>query len=151
MSMNQKGLLLFIVCCVLSFLVTNPQTRNALLAFNGPGSRTVLATIDYHADNHHYKVVKLGMGTNVAIEIYKISQETGQQTMQSVFSIPYSRDTFFTSEDTLSNLFLSNLDDDADNEIIVPVLDENLVSHLTVIKYDKNSQSFSHHDYVAPN
>lgn len=150
MNTNQKSLLLFVLCCVLSYLVTNPYTRNALLAFRQSDARTVLATIDYHVDDQQYKIVKLGVGQDIYVEIYRLATDTGRSTIASVFTLPYSRDTFFSTENSMSNLFLSNLDDDENHEIIVPILDENLVSHLTVIKYDKDSMSFSHHDYIGP-
>lgn len=147
MSENTKGILLFAICCVLSFLVTVPQTRNALLALQQSDKRVVLATLDYSADNTQYRVVKLRVANDIFVEIYKIDSE-GSQALLTQFLIPYSRDAHFGSENSLSNLFQTNLDDDEDDEIVVPILDENLVSHFTVIKFDRGSQSFSHFDYM---
>ncbi|MCB9073688.1 MAG: hypothetical protein H6623_08700 [Bdellovibrionaceae bacterium] len=151
MGENKKTLLLFLLGIILSFAVTNPYSRETLLHLKNPHERKVLATLDYSVDEDHYKIIKLGVGSNIAIEIYKLAKETGQPTIQNMFSIPFSRDTFFTNDNdkTLSNLFLSNLDQDDNNEIIVPVLDENLVSHLTIIKYNSGSRSFSFHDHIA--
>ncbi|MCC6138493.1 MAG: hypothetical protein IT287_07655 [Bdellovibrionaceae bacterium] len=149
MSENAKGITLFAVCCLLSFLVTVPQTRNALLALQQSDKRTVLATLDYSANNTKYRVVKLKVANDIFVEIYKLS-EIGEQSLQIQFSLPYSRDAHFGTDSSLSNLFQTNLDDDSQNEIIVPILDENLVSHFTVIKYDKNSSSFSHFDFSEP-
>lgn len=147
MSENAKGILLFVICCVLSFLVTVPQTRNALLALQQSDHRVVLATLDYHANNTNYRVVKLRVSNDIFVEIYKLNSD-GQQALVSQFLIPYSRDAHFSSDTALSNLFQTNLDDDTENEIVVPILDENLVSHFTVIKYNKDSNSFSHFDYA---
>lgn len=147
MSENTKGILLFVVCCVLSFLVTVPQTRDALLALQQSDSRTVLATLDYHANKTNYRVVKLRVANDIFVEIYKLNTE-GQQALIHQFTIPYSRDAHFASDAALSNLFQTNLDDDTENEIIVPILDENLVSHFTVIKFDRDSNSFSHFDHT---
>lgn len=147
MSENAKGILLFVTCCVLSFLVTVPQTRSALLALQQTDQRVVLATLDYYAHDTKYRVVKLRVGGDIFVEIYKLGEE-GQQSLLTQFSIPYSRDAHFASDTALSNLFQTNLDEDAENEIIVPILDENLVSHFTVIKFDRESKSFSHFDHT---
>lgn len=147
MSENTKGILLFVTCCVLSFLVTVPQTRNALLALQQSDKRVVLATLDYTTHGTNYRVVKLRVANDIYIEIYKLDAQGGHSLLTQ-FLIPYSRDAHFGSDAALSNLFQTNLDDDNDNEIVVPILDENLVSHFTVIKYDRNSQSFSHFDYA---
>lgn len=147
MSENAKGILLFAACCVLSFLVTVPQTRNALLALQQSDRRVVLATLDYSANKTAYRVVKLRVANDIFVEIYKVDA-SGEQSLLAQFLIPYSRDAHFGSENSLSNLFQTNLDDDEDDEIVVPIIDENLVSHFTVIKFDRTSQSFSHFDYT---
>lgn len=149
MSENAKGISLFVLCCVLSFLVTVPQTRNALLALQQSDKRTVLATLDYSANSVKYRVVKLKVSSDIFVEIYKLA-ESGEQSLLTQFSLPYSRDAHFGTDASLSNLFQTNLDDDAENEIVVPVLDENLVSHFTVIKFDRGSNSFSHFNFAEP-
>lgn len=146
MSENTKGMFLFAACCVLSFLVTVPQARNALQQLQQSDRRVVLATLNYFANDVHYRVVKLRVANDIFVEIYKLKSENYQELLNK-FSIPYSRDAHFASDTTLSNLFQTNLDEDLENEIIVPVLDENLVSHFTIIKYDKASRSFSYFDH----
>jgi hypothetical protein len=147
MNENTKGLLLFALCSVVSFLITVPQTRNALLALQQSEHRTVLATLDYRANNTNYRIVKLRAANDIYIEIYKVGLD-GQQSLVQQFSMPYSRDAHFSSNASLSNLFQTNLDNDTENEVIVPILDENLVSHFTVIKFDKDSNSFSYFDHT---
>lgn len=109
--------------------------------------RTVLATLDYYANDNRYRVVKLRIAHDIYIEIYKLGPE-GQQSLLAQFALPYSRDAHFASDQALSNLFQTNLDEDSENEIVVPVLDENLVSHFTVIKFDRASNTFSHFDHT---
>lgn len=147
MNENTKGLLLFTLCCVLSFLITVPQTRNALLALQQSEHRTVLATLDYYANKTNYRIIKLRAANDIYIEIYQLGLD-GQQALLQQFTLPYSRDAHFNASASLSNLFQTNLDNDTENEVIVPVLDENLVSHFTVIKFDKDSNSFSHFDHT---
>ncbi len=72
MNENTKGLLLFALCCVVSFLITVPQTRNALLALQQSDHRTVLATLDYRANETNYRIVKLRAANDIYIEIYKV-------------------------------------------------------------------------------
>ncbi len=147
MTENAKGILLFVACCLLSFLVINPHTRNALLALQQSDKRNILAILDYSANNTNYRVVKLRVANDIFVEIYKIDPQ-GTQQLLTQFLIPYSRDAHFGSDAELSNLFQTNLDDDPENEIVVPILDENLVSHFTVIKFDRGTQSFTNFDYA---
>lgn len=145
MSENIKGLALFAVCTLLSFLVTVPASRNALLKLQNRDTRTVLAILQYAHENSKYQVIKLRVGLDIFIEIYQ-QADSGELTLLKRFTWRDSRDAHFSSETTYSNLFLANLDEDRQSEIIAPLLDENLVSHFSVIKFDKDSRTFSQFD-----
>lgn len=139
MTENQKNIFLFFICCSLSFLITFPETRNAILALKDLEKRSVLGAIDYSSGQQKYRIVKLRVGSDLVLEIYDENQ-----TLIQKFSLPHSRDAHFNTAIKLSNLFTANLDDDAIDEIVAPLIDDNLVSHFSILKYDSESLSFQH-------
>lgn len=143
MAENHRSLFLFFICCVLSFLVVVPETRNALIALKNSEERVVLSTLDYLGSSEKFKVIKLRVGTDIVLEIYQ-QNPTGSEILVQQFFLPFSRDTYFSTASLPSNLFLANLDDDLDDEIIAPIIDENLVYYFSIIKYDRASNSFQH-------
>lgn len=136
---NRRNIILFIVCCCLSFLVTLPETRDALLALKNTQKRIVLGTLEYKTQQADYHIVKLQVGADIVIEIYNDTQ-----TLVQVFTLSNARDAHFSIDLKLSNLFSANLDEDGSDEIIAPILDDNLVSHFSIIKYNADTQGFQY-------
>ena len=139
MKENHKNILLFFICCCLSFLITFPDTRDALLALQQPSKRTVLASIEYIFGKERYRIIKLRVGTDLSLEIYD-----DQQSLIQHFLLPNARDAHFNTARKLSNLFIANLDEDTLDEIIAPLVDDNLVTHFSILKYHTSSASFEH-------
>lgn len=139
MSENQKNIFLFLLCCTLSFLITVPETRSALLTLKNLEKRSVLAAIDYSSGSRKYRIVKLRVGSDLVLEIY-----AEDQTLVQHFKLPQSRDAHFNTPLQLSNLFTANLDEDATDEVVAPLIDDNLVSHFSILKYDPESLRFEH-------
>lgn len=132
------------VCVVFSAYITATSTRTALYALLNQHARTVLATLDYKTKSVDYKFVKLQQGSDIFIEIYKIDKNN-QQELFHRFDLPNSKDAHFESATALSNLFAINLDNDSKKEVVAPVLSEDLVSQLSVIKFNDELNSFEQH------
>lgn len=135
---------LFIVALVFSGIVISPQARLFLARPIQSQERIVLATIFYSAENDHYKVVKLQVGSSVVIEIFKILASSNYSLM-SFFEIPDSRDVFYDLNSTPTNLFTTHLDSEGAQEIVVPTMDKNFVSRLNIIKFNSSTKTFAHH------
>lgn len=114
------------------------EIRNSL-ALN---KRVVLSTITGKLtdDGISSKVVKVRNNHKIYIEIYKL-YESGQELV-SKLSIPDVHDGYFHIKGESSNLMLNDVDGDNIPEIIAPSFDQDLVAHLNIFKYDKNSKSF---------
>lgn len=146
MGSTAKNLSLFCFCLVLSAVILTPQARERLTAFLNPDARTVLATLPMQTPQGRFKIVKLRKGEHISIEIYKLNEASVTGDLYATFEIPDSKDVFYDFKSTISNLFEANIDDDPTTEIIIPVMDHNLVARLNVIKFDPQSQHFTHHE-----
>jgi hypothetical protein len=140
-----KHFSLFLLCAIISTGLLLPNSRINLATLVNPDGRHVLATLPFTANNNEYKIIKLRKGSSIAVEIYKTKPGTLNSELQAVFDIPDSKDVFYDFKSSLSNLFEANIDEDPATEIIVPVMDNNLVARLNVIKYEPKSQQFSYH------
>lgn len=144
-----KNMSLFVLCMIVSAVLLTPSSRINLATIVNPDGRHVLATLPFNSDNSEYKIVKLRKGSNITVEIYKMKHGSLNSELQTVFDIPDSKDVFYDFKSSLSNLFEANIDEDPATEIIVPVMDNNLVSRLNVIKYEPKSKQFSYHSPTA--
>lgn len=142
-----KNFGLFLSGLVASALVLSPTYRNRILHFmDSDDTRHVLATLTLKTDDSQFKIVKIRKNKHILIEVYTV-KDTEQFTLLSTFEIPYSRDVFYDLKTSMSNMFATNIDDDTVDEVIVPVMDENLVAHLNVIKFDPKTKNFEHYAF----
>jgi len=141
-----KNIGLFAVCVAISIVMLAPSSRINIATLISPDGRHVLATLPFTAaNNDEYKIVKLRKGHDIAVEIYRTKHGSLQTELTAVFNIPESKDVYYDFKSSLSNLFQANIDEDKGTEIIVPVMDNNLVAHLNVIKYEPKSHQFTFH------
>lgn len=114
------------------------QIRTALQL----NQRVVLSTItgDITNDGILSKVVKVRSDNQIYIEIYKL-YNSGQELVSKLV-IPDVHDGYFHIKGESTNLLLNDVDGDKVPEIIAPSFDKDLVAHLNVFKFDKNSKSF---------
>jgi len=151
MSPVAKNIGLFLLCTLVSVALLSPQSRLNLKALVQPPERSVLATLPFQTESAKFHIVKIRKGEDIAVEIYRASAGNGNNVLHSVFEIPAARDVFYDfkskTKSSLSNLFEANIDDEPDNEIIVPVMDQNLVSKFNVIKFDPKAENFTHFVY----
>jgi len=141
-----KNFGLFLSGLIASFIVLSPSYQLPLMNFVDSDSRHILGTLMFNADNTQYKIVKLRQKHHILVEIYKVPSPE-KYDLVSRFQIPDSRDVFYDFQKSLSNLFAANIDEDAIDEVVVPVLDDNMVAHLNVIKFDQATKSFLHYSF----
>ncbi len=140
-----KNMSLFILCLLISATLLSPYSRLNMATLLQPPAREVVATLSFEAASQNFKIIKIKKGSGLAVEIYKTKPGSLSADLQAVFEIPDSKDVFYDFKSSLSNLFEANIDEDPATEIIVPVMDNNLVSRLSVIKYEPQSQQFTYH------
>lgn len=106
-----------------------PNEREILSSTSGP----VMAT------DSEVTVVKVKTREGIFIEIYR--NENGNFALIKRLEMGV-KDAYFNFNGQASNLALDDIDGDKTKEILVPMYDENLVAHLTVLKYDSSSKEF---------
>lgn len=89
-----------------------------------------------------YQVLKVKNNNKIMVEIYKIINEYNFQFISRI-DTGSKYEGYFLLGGNATNLAYINIDDDPENEIIVPGFDNNLSAHLNVIKFDSNTQSFT--------
>lgn len=114
------------------------EIRNGL-ALN---ERVVLSTVtgNITQDGILSKVIKVRSENKIFIEVYQLGAN-GQELI-SKLPIPHSHDGYFHLRGESSNLILNDVDGDSIPEIVAPSFDHNMVAHLNVYKYDRESNSF---------
>jgi hypothetical protein len=141
-----KNFGLFLSALLASLVVLSPTYRDHLLQLTDAESRQILGTINLSVDHDRFKVVKIRTDKHILVEIYKIRDRENYYLVTS-FEIPESRDVFYNFKASATNLFSANIDSDAGDEVLVPVLDQNMVAHMNIIKFDPIAKSFSHYSY----
>ncbi len=106
-----------------------PNEREILSSTSGP----VMTT------DSEVTVVKVKTREGIFIEIYR--NENGNFALIKRLEMGV-KDAYFNFNGQASNLALDDIDGDKTKEILVPMYDENLVAHLTVLKYDSSSKEF---------
>jgi hypothetical protein len=126
----------FAIAILGSFLLLSSRTQLT----SSKASRTVLGAIQVQYDNQVYKVVKLSLGNDVLVEIYKM--QNGTLTLDSHFELLNQQDLHYDFSKGVGNLFATDMDSDQENEIIVPVMGRGLETELKIIKRDKENKKF---------
>jgi hypothetical protein len=135
-----KNLSLFILALTLSFAFLSPKVRKYLPLFPAE-QRSVLAALPVKFGQDSYKVVKLRQGSHILIEIYR--QNGARDELYAHFELQNKKDIFYDFKTSVTNMFIANIDEDQTNEILVPLLNKNLDSEISIIKYASAEKKFS--------
>ncbi|MFK8137478.1 MAG: hypothetical protein AB8E15_03870 [Bdellovibrionales bacterium] len=99
---------------------------------------TITANIIGEADSIQ-KIIKVRDGNGIYIEVYSMSDS---EELLGKLAIPDAHDGYFNIQGESSNLMVNDIDGDSYPEIIAPSFDKNLVAHLNVFKFDRETNSF---------
>ena len=106
--------------------------------------RKVLSTLIYSpiTKSDQYQILKVKIKDSIIVEIYKIFDEFNYQLVSRI-DTGSKYEGYFLLGGNATNLAYINIDDDHENEIIVPGFDSNLTAHLNVIKFDNSTDTFT--------
>lgn len=144
MQLNSKSVLLFFIATALSLGLISSPSRSLIHSLFVKKERTILAVVDLQAGGNRFRAIKLSKKGELFIEIYNTNKE--QPHLEAVFPLQGSVDVYYDLNKRITNLFLVDVDQDKNLDIIVPVLDGNLTASLDVIKYDHDQKSFQYFD-----
>ncbi len=131
-----------ILALTLIISATDESIYQKARSFFGIGQRVVLSSVtgEIIPQSYDTKVVKLKTSSGIFLEIYQ-KENNGFSLIQR-FGLGPS-DAYFSFYGKSSNLVLDDIDGDNLKEIIVPIYDQELVAHLAILKYDRQTKTFN--------
>ncbi len=131
-----------ILAVTLLIAAVDKKASNDIREFFKRDKREILATVTgpFSGKDTLVTAVKVKTANGIRLEIY--DTKNGQYKLLSKIDIG-SQDAFFNFAGRVSNLAADDVDGDEIQEILIPMYDEDLVAHLAILKYDKQSQVFN--------
>ncbi len=139
MSFVVRSVAFLFLALLISLLVLSPSFRESVFTLS-KNQRLVLAALPIHLDNADFKIVKIRQGPHILIEIYLQKKESSE--LHSRFEFENKKDVYYDFKSSVTNMFIANIDQNASEEILIPLLDQNLESQIKVIRYSSEQKKF---------
>ncbi len=113
---------------------------------NFSSQRQVLSTLIYNstsgnAPHDSYKIIKLRSGQDILVEVYLLKAQDSK--LISSFLLEKKRDLFYDFKSSVTNMLLANVDDDPEQEVLIPVLGSDLEPAIHVLKFSQDNKQFA--------
>ena len=133
------SLLLLVVSLILFF---NPKVQNFFKEISESKGRLVLSKLETNKLNDQLKftIIKIKHEQKLYLEIYA-HMNHGLELMEKL-NLDGEFDAYLLLKDRSSNLIISNIDGDANLEIVAPTYDKRMKPILNVFKYDSQMEEF---------
>ncbi len=128
------GIALFFVSVILSFVLLSPSVKKYTKRLFLDGEKEVLSQIELELQGTQYKIVKVKTMGGLGVELYKVLD--GDIMLLDSHSLTDKKDAFYKFEDAQHNLFIKDINNDGQPDIILPSLDKNLKARLNVFNLD---------------
>ena len=132
---------LFLVSLAISFVLLNPKIRSKTMKLFSDKDRSVLSRMDIHFDDQKYRIIKVSAFQRIFVEVYKHTMKGFVLVDRQ--SLTDKRDAFYKFGENKYNLFLKDIDNDGDNEILIPTIDKNMRARLNVFDFDPRNERLS--------
>ncbi|MBC7456753.1 MAG: hypothetical protein H7235_00640 [Bdellovibrionaceae bacterium] len=133
-----------VVAIVFAILSSSQTVRNYFTAASeDSGQRLILAKIFTSYDDINYVIFKIRTHDGIEIEIYEKDPVTYFQKLKQKFSFPDDKDAFLMVDGNSISLALSDVDQNAMMDIVMPTVDQYGLSRLNVFKYNSELKQFS--------
>lgn len=132
------GLGLFLISILASFILLNPSIKSKTLALFVGTQREVLSQLIMEEAGQSYKILKVKTVEGLLIEIYKVADD--QFILLDSQTLTDKKDAHYKFGSKKHNLFLKDINNDGQSEIILPSLDKNMKARLNVFHFDPISE-----------
>jgi hypothetical protein len=132
------GMSLFVISVLISIVILSPTVKKKTLQLLMNTDKTVLSQLEMERQGVLYKVIKVQNIKGLAVEVYKVENE--MMLFLDAVQLSDKQDAFYKFGDKKYNLFLKDLNDDGEEEIILPSLDKNMKARLNVFSFDSISE-----------
>lgn len=135
---------LIVVASVFVLVLLIPEWREAVRAWMGDHTRTILAQAegDLTGQGDGVTVLKVRTLDAVVLEIYENDGTGRAYKYRTRIVLPESRDGYVKFRGSSTNLVLVDLDGDGGVEIVAPTYDDNLMPRLHAYKWNPKDQVF---------
>jgi hypothetical protein len=106
--------------------------------------RTILGKVvgNLHSGSGNYVILKIKQKENIFVEIYKEDPQTETLEFLQKIDLGQKKEGHFSFKGEATNLVFTNIDDDENLEILVPVFDAEMTARLYTIKYNESILQF---------
>ena len=132
------GIGLFIASILISVVLLNPKIKKMTMGLFLNTQKQVLSQLEMKHQGTTYKILKVENLKGLAVEIYKIDESGGM--LLDTQQLTDKKDAFYKFGDRKHNLFLKDINEDGQTEIILPTLDKNMKARLNVFHFDSENE-----------
>lgn len=105
------------------------------MSFFMGSQRVVLSQLDYQVEDSSYKVIKLNTSRGLVVEVYR--RDGDELVLVDSKSLADKKDAYYKFGEKKYNLFLKDINDDGQAEVILPSIDKNMKARLNVFRFDQ--------------
>ena len=132
---------LFLVSLAISFVLLNPKIRSKTMKLFSGKDRSVLSRMDIRFEDQKYRIIKVFDFQKIFVEVYRHTMDGFILVDRQ--SLTDKRDAFYKFGENKYNLFLKDIDNDGDNEILIPTIDKNMKARLNIFDFDPSNERLS--------
>lgn len=133
------GIGLFLISILASFVLLNPKIKSKTLEIFVGTQREVLSQLIMERSGQEYKILKVKTVEGLLVEVYKVTDD--HFLLLDSQSLTDKKDAYYKFGDKKHNLFLKDINEDGQPEIILPSLDKNMKARLNVFLFDPISET----------
>lgn len=144
---NMKIILfLFVAALIIAILSSLPKIQNVAKFYIGESGRTILAKVSsfYGVDQVQFLILKVKDESGLQIEVYQTQQGSQQEFVQK-FSLDQDSDAYVAIDKNVTNLALSDIDQDGHLDVLAPSVDRNGNLRLNTFRYNLDLKNFEPH------
>ncbi len=129
------GLVLFIASIGISFVLLSPSVKQKTIELMLDPDKKVLSQVEMEHNGTRYKIVKVQKLRGLGVELYKFIND--ELVFLDSQNLTDKKDAFYKFDEGKHNLFLKDLNQDGNVEIILPSLDKNMKARLNVFHFNQ--------------
>lgn len=113
------------------------KVKNSLIS----ADRNIVAKVSGNltAEGTQVTILKIKSKDSISLEVYADSLEG--QTLMTKIPLAESRDGYFLLQGNATNLAITDVDDDGNQEIVAPTYDDQMIPRLNIFRYNSATKS----------
>jgi len=130
--------LLFVISILTSVILLNPHVRAQTREYFFNKNKTILSQLEFESSKKNYKIIKAQTPMGLSVELYRI--HNNEILLLDRQHLTDKKDAHYKFGQNKYNLFLKDINQDGNDEIILPTLDKNLKARLNIFVFDPEQE-----------